>query len=92
MLIALSVATAGIIAASSTFWALPTAFVSGTAASAGIAWINSIGNLAGYLSPWLVGKIKDATHSMTPALIVLAACCLGSAVLTVLFFRRRQPA
>jgi sugar phosphate permease len=91
-LIALTVATAGIIAASSTFWALPTAFVTGTAASAGIAWINSIGNLAGWLSPWLIGKIKDMTHSMTPALIVLAACCLGSAVLTIIFFRRRQPA
>jgi sugar phosphate permease len=92
VLIALTFANAGLAAAYSTFWALPTAFVTGTAASAGIAWINSIGNLAGYLSPWLVGKIKDATHSMTPALIVLAACCLGSAVLTIIFFRRRQPA
>ena len=92
VLIALTFANAGLAAAYSTFWALPTAFVTGAAASAGIAWINSIGNLAGYLSPWLVGKIKDATHSMTPALIVLAACCLGSAVLTIIFFRRRQPA
>ncbi|MBV8811661.1 MAG: MFS transporter [Acidobacteriaceae bacterium] len=92
VLIALTVATAGIISASSTFWALPTALVTGTAASAGIAWINSIGNLAGYLSPWLVGEIKDMTHSMTPALLTLAAFCLGSAVLTITFFRKRQPA
>lgn len=90
VLIALTVATAGIISASSTFWALPTALVTGTAASAGIAWINSIGNLAGWLSPWLVGKIKDMTHSMTPALLTLAAFCLASAVLTITFFRRRQ--
>lgn len=87
-LAALTVATACLAAAYSTFWSLPTAFVTGAAASAGIAWINSVGNLAGYLSPFLVGVIRDATHSMTPALILLAACSLGSAALTIGFFRR----
>jgi MFS family permease len=87
-LVALTVATACLAAAYSTFWSLPTAFVTGAAASAGIAWINSVGNLAGYLSPFLVGVIRDATHSMTPALILLSACALGSAVLTIVFFRR----
>lgn len=87
-LAALTVATACLAAAYSTFWSLPTAFVTGAAASAGIAWINSVGNLAGYLSPFLVGVIRDATHSMTPALVLLSACSLGSAVLTILFFRR----
>ncbi len=88
-LLALTVATAGIAAAYSTFWALPTAFVTGTAASAGIAWINSVGNLGGYLSPFLVGKIRDATHNMTPALLLLAGCCIGSTILTIAFFRAR---
>ena len=87
-LAALTVATACLAAAYSTFWSLPTAFVTGAAASAGIAWINSVGNLAGYLSPFLVGVIRDATHSMTPALILLAACSLGSVALTIAFFRR----
>lgn len=87
-LAALTVATACLVAAYSTFWSLPTAFVTGAAASAGIAWINSVGNLAGYLSPFLVGVIRDTTHSMTPALVLLSACCLGSAVLTILFFRK----
>ncbi len=87
-LVALTIATAGLAAAYSTFWSLPTAFVTGTAASAGIAWINSVGNLAGYVSPFLVGIIRDATHSMTFALAMLSACCLGSAVLTIIFFRR----
>ncbi len=89
-LIALTIATAGIAAAYSTFWALPTAFVTGTAASAGIAWINSVGNLGGYVSPFLVGKIRDATHSTTLALLMLAASCVVSAALTVAFFRRRN--
>jgi MFS family permease len=87
-LAALTVATAFLAVAYSTFWSLPTAFVTGAAASAGIAWINSVGNLAGYLSPFLVGVIRDATHSMTPALILLAACSLGSVALTIGFFRR----
>ncbi|MGA8026894.1 MAG: MFS transporter [Bryobacteraceae bacterium] len=88
-LLALTIATAGIVSASSTFWSLPTAYLSGTAASAGIAWINSVGNLAGYVSPFLVGRIRDATHSMTLALLLLSFCCLGSAILTLSFFKRR---
>jgi sugar phosphate permease len=85
--LAITVATASIAASYSTFWALPTTLLSGTAASAGIAWINSIGNLAGYVSPYLVGKIRDTTHSMTAALLMLSFCCLVSGILTLIVFR-----
>lgn len=88
--LALTVATTGLACAYSTFWSLPTVFLSGTAASAGIAWINSVGNLAGYVSPYLVGKIRDTMHSMTPALILLSACSLGSALITIFFFKPRR--
>ena len=87
---ALTVATAGIAASYSTFWALPTGLLSGTAASVGIAWINSVGNLAGFLSPFMVGRIRDATHSMTPALLMLAFFAMSSAVATVSCLRS-QP-
>jgi nitrate/nitrite transporter NarK len=80
---AISVAVGSVAAAYSTFWALPTTILSGTAASAGIAWINSVGNLAGYFSPFLVGKIREATHEMFWALLMLAFCCLISAILTI---------
>jgi MFS family permease len=90
-LVLLTIAIAGITAAYSTFWALPTAFLSGAAASAGIAWINSVGNLGGFLSPYLVGKLSDLTHSMTIALLMLGFCSIMSAVITILFFRRRVP-
>ena len=90
VLAALAVATAGITASYSTFWALPSTLLSGTAASAGIALVNSVGNLAGYCSPYLVGLLRDKTHSMVPALLMLAACCLASAVLTVIGFRERR--
>lgn len=92
VLVALTVATAGITSSYSTFWALPTSLLSGTAASAGIAWINSVGNLAGYLSPWMVGRLRDSTHSMTAALLMLSFCCLVSALLTVFAFRESKTA
>jgi D-galactonate transporter len=82
-IIALSFATAGVMSALSSFWALPTSILSGTAAAAGIAWINSIGNLGGYVSPYIVGRIRDATHNMFYALLVLAAFCLMSAFIVL---------
>lgn len=90
-LAALTLATMGIISASSTFWSLPTAYLSGTAASAGIAWINSVGNLGGYTGPFAIGKLSDVTHSMTAALVLLSCCCLMSAVIAVTCFKRKMP-
>lgn len=87
-LIALTIATAGVMSAFSIFWSLPTAILSGGAAAAGIAWINSIGNLAGYVSPFAIGAIRDATHSTALALLVLAASSLAAS-LTVLYLARR---
>jgi nitrate/nitrite transporter NarK len=81
---ALIVATCGVMAAVSCFWSLPTAFLSGSAAAAGIAWINSLGNLAGYVSPFVVGRVRDETGSMEAALLVLAGSLLLAGVLVVL--------
>jgi D-galactonate transporter len=85
---ALALATAGIMSSMSTFWALPTAMLSGTAAATGLAWINSIGNLGGFVSPYLIGRIRDhSSNPMYPALVI-AASCLMSAVLMLLATRR----
>ena len=54
-LIAFSAAGFGIFACLPLFWTLPTAFLSGAAAAAGIAVINSIGNLAGFAGPFAMG-------------------------------------
>jgi nitrate/nitrite transporter NarK len=88
-LIALTVAAASIISASSTFWALPTAYLSGVAASAGIAWINSVGNLGGFVGPYIVGALRDATHSTSLALIVVACGPFLAFVLVASVFRKR---
>ena len=55
------------------FWTMPAAILSGAAAAAGIALINSIGNIGGFAGPYLVGLVKDATDSTDGGLIVLAA-------------------
>jgi len=86
-LIALSVATAGILTTFPIFWSLPTGLLGGAAAAAGIAMINSIGNLAGFVSPFLVGAIRDATSSTASGIYLIAACLLGGAAL-VLAMRR----
>ena len=90
----LTVATAGVLCAATTFWSLPTAMLSSSAAAAGIAWINSVGNLSGYVSPFVVGLIRDVTRdtdhpngNMFLALLVLAASILMTGVLTLVLTR-----
>ena len=65
MMVALVLAQMGQSAIAPTFWPLPTAMLSGTAAAGGIAMINAVGNLGGFLGPSLVGLIKDATGSFS---------------------------
>ena len=84
----LSIAVAGIMSSISTFWALPTSMLSGAAAAAGLAWINSVGNLGGFVSPYVVGGIRDRTpNPIYPALLV-ALCCLISAAAVLLSTRK----
>ena len=84
----LAMVVAGIMASISTFWALPTSILSGAAAAAGIAWINSVGNLGGFVSPYLIGWIRDhSKNPMYPALVV-AAFCLMSAAVTLMATKR----
>jgi len=77
---ALSLAAAGVLTCAPLFWSLPTAFLSGAAAAVGIAAINSVGNLAGFASPYLIGYLKDLTHSGATGMYMLAVMLvIGSA-------------
>ena len=80
---ALTLATVGIITSLPLFWSLPTALLGGVAAAAGIALINSLGNLAGFVSPYLVGWLKETTHGTTWGMLALAGSLLLGAVLTL---------
>ncbi|GHF32204.1 MFS transporter [Streptomyces griseoluteus] len=83
-LIALSFAAAGVLTCAPLFWSLPTAFLGGTAAAAGLALINSVGNLAGFVSPYMIGALKDSTGSASLPMYVLAFSLVvgAAAVLT----------
>jgi D-galactonate transporter len=89
---ALSLATMGILTSLPLFWTLPTSMLRGTAAAAGIALINSVGNLAGFVSPFVVGSIKDATGSATMGLYVLAASLFLGGALVLLATRAQRQA
>ncbi|MBB3258372.1 D-galactonate transporter [Paraburkholderia bannensis] len=69
---ALSFACMGLQCLAPVFWSIPTAMLGGAAAAAGIAFINCLGNLAGFASPYMVGWIKDHTGSTNIALYVIA--------------------
>ena len=78
-LVGMTLALAGVTTSLSQFWCLPTAMLAGAAAATGIAVINSIGNLAGFLSPWVIGWITDRTGSTDLGVYALAASmCIGS--------------
>ena len=70
---ALSVAGFGVFAGLPVFWTLPAAFLSGASAAAGIAIINSLGNLSGFVGPYAMGWVKDATGSFSGGLLLIAA-------------------
>jgi predicted MFS family arabinose efflux permease len=80
---ALTIATACIITTLPLFWSLPTAFLAGTGAAAGIAMINSLGNLAGFASPYAVGWLKQASGSTSSGMLLLASSLILGAILTI---------
>ncbi|WP_199272132.1 MFS transporter [Paraburkholderia acidiphila] len=73
-LVALSIASIGVFAANPLFWSLPTAFLSGAGAAAAVAFINCTTSTAGFVSPYLIGWIKQTTGSTDAAMLILAAC------------------
>jgi len=92
---ALLIANIGISAAKAPLWAMPAMFLSGAGAATGIALINSLGNLGGFLGPFLMGWLRDPQGSYAPGLYAVAAMLLLSAAVTLLFSRREgrsQPA
>ena len=86
----LTIAAMGIMSALPIFWSNPTARLGGTAAAVGIAFINSVGNLAGFAIPPLIGFIKDRTQSTDIGLHLLAALLILGAI-AVLLLRRPAP-
>jgi len=76
----MTICAMGIMASLPVFWGNPTGFLGGSAAAAGIALINSVGNLAGFGAPFVIGWIKERTHSTDAGLHLLAALLVVGAL------------
>jgi sugar phosphate permease len=83
VMVGLTFATMGALTGLPMFWPLPSAFLGSAAAAGGLALINSLGQVAGFVSPFLVGWIKDMTHSTDLALYILSGVLLVGAVLVL---------
>lgn len=87
-LLILCVAAWGIYAALPVFWAIPAGFLSGAAAAGAIGLINSLGNLGGFVGPYLVGWLREASGGFAAGIVLLGLACLVTAGLALL---ARQP-
>ena len=86
-LVGITIAAIGFYGTKGPFWSMPTMFLTGGAAAAGIAWINSLGNLGGFFGPTLVGWAKNVTGSFAGGLYALALCALLSAVVSLFWLQ-----
>ena len=87
-MVAICFCAMGIFSAISPFWELPSAALAGAAAAAGIALINSLGNLGGFVAPYAVGALIDRTGNAQAGLFLLAGVLLVTAIATFLYGRR----
>ena len=83
-MVALTVASMGLQCLAPVFWTLPTRVLGGIAAAAGIAIINSVGNLAGFVSPLFIGWVKDNTGTTATGMLVISGFLLMAGALVVI--------
>jgi len=81
----LSIAALGVIGSMPLFWPIPSAFLTGTAAAAGIGIVNSVGNLGGYVGPNVAIWVKQISDDPSAALYVIAGLLVAGAALTLAF-------
>ena len=81
-LVGMSIAATGFYGTKGPFWAMPSMFLTGASAAAGIAWINSIGNLGGFFGPSIVGWVRQSTGSFAGGLFALAGFALMAALVS----------
>ncbi|MCA4133335.1 MFS transporter [Arthrobacter sp. M4] len=86
----LVVSAMGIYGAIAPFLSMPSAALTGAAAASGLALVNSLGNLGGFVAPYAVGLLKDATGSNQSGLLFLSLCLAVTGVATYLYARRRR--
>jgi D-galactonate transporter len=93
-LFGLTLGTMGIMANVALFWSIPPSLLTGAGAAVGIALINSFGNLSGFAAPYMIGVVKDVTHSTDAGIYALAGLLVAGSiiVLTLKVLKVRPPA
>ena len=91
VLLALILAMAGVLAAFGPVFALPSSFLRGTAAAGGIALVNAIGVLGGFLGPYVIGVLKEQTGGYASAMAMLASVLVLSALIVLALGRAMAP-
>lgn len=90
-LVGLTIALVGVTAARAIFWAIPAKFLSGEGAAGGLAFINSVGALGGFVGPSIMGWLRQATGSFTTGILVMGGVLAASAVLALFLTRALTP-
>ncbi len=92
-ILALTMVATGAMAWLAVFWTIPTAFLSGVAAAGGIAWINALSQLGGFVGPDMLGRIREANNGDgSLAFLAMAGFAVIGAVLTFLLAKQAQTA
>jgi len=91
-LVGMSIAAIGLYGSKGPFWSMPAMFLTGSAAAASFAWINSLGNLGGFFGPGIVGWVRDSTGSFAVGLYLLAGFALMAAAVAALWLNIQKPA
>ena len=86
-LVGFSIALIGANSARAIFWTVPTRFLTGIAAAGGLAFINAVGTMGGFLGPSIIGWLKDATGSYTAGLLAMAGFLMMAAVFGLILKR-----
>jgi MFS family permease len=81
-LVDLTLALIGVTAARGIFWAIPPRILSGAGAAAGLAFINTIGTFGGFVGPYLMGVLKDATGEFVTGILAMAAVMAATTMLS----------
>jgi len=89
-LLGICIGACGIWAANTVFWTLPASFLTGAAAAAGIGLVNAVGNLGGFVGPYLTGWIKDAFGGYAPAMLMLAGFLTLHGIILYFFIARAE--
>jgi len=84
---ALCLAAFAMFSCTAVFWTLPGRFFAGASAAAGIALINSVGNLGGYIGPFVIGALKEYTGNLASGLYFLSGVMVFGLVLTFVVYR-----